>query len=581
MNHTETLTRYVANFVDELYKSGLTDVVISPGSRSTPLAMTFAEHPKIKHWVNMDERSAAFFALGMAKQQQKAVAILCTSGTAAANYYPAIVESYYSRVPILVLTADRPHELRDVGAPQAINQINLYGEYVKWFHDMALPESTAPLLHYVRSKGARALSIASMGNQGPVHLNFPFREPLIPDFTISNLWGQLDETSFYPNTEGKRRLDKLQLDSFLASLSKHEKGLIVCGPQADEKLAERITELAGKYNLPILADPLSQLRAGQHNKENVIESYDAILKSDGVRKRLKPDFILRFGAMPVSKPYLFYVREHAETTHYIVESEEGYREPTGTSTHFIYAEPAYLCEDMINHKKDMRFDDEWIDSWTSMNETAKQHLSIGKAEGVMTEGNAVEQLITVIPDKSTIYVGNSMPVRDLDTFFMTSPKHIRVLGNRGANGIDGMTSSALGAASHGERVTLLLGDLSFFHDFNGLLLAKQYNINLTILLINNNGGGIFSFLPQVNHTDHFEALFGTPLDIDFEKVISVYNGKYSNPSSYLELEQALTESYQQSGLSVIEVNTEREENVKWHKAKWTTIEEQLLKQLEG
>ncbi|WP_077624999.1 2-succinyl-5-enolpyruvyl-6-hydroxy-3-cyclohexene-1-carboxylic-acid synthase [Sediminibacillus massiliensis] len=580
MDHTETLTRYTTNFVDELVNNGIEDVVISPGSRSTPLAMTFAENKNIKHWVNMDERSAAFFALGMAKQQRKPVVLVCTSGTAAANYFPAIVEAHYSRVPLLVLTADRPHELRDVGAPQAIEQINLYGNYVKWFHEMALPEGAPVMLDYVRSKAARAVNVAKQGNAGPVHLNFPFREPLVPDFTLPDLWKTGDRGAFHESYEGARGLSAFQVEELNRVISQYEKGLIVCGPQTSPELADVLAELSSKWGVPVLADPLSQLRAGLHDKQNIMESYDAVLKSKKVRDLLNPQFILRFGAMPVSKPYLLFVKEHPEIEHFVVEEHEGYREPAGTPARFINADPVGVCRQLASSQPPA-FDKQWLDLWKSMNETAKNQLLVDKESDHLTEGHAVKWLAESIPDNSTIYVGNSMPIRDLDTFFMNSPKQINILGNRGANGIDGITSSALGAAAHGEKVTLLVGDLSFFHDFNGLLLGKQYNIDLTVVMINNNGGGIFSFLPQASHPDHFEAVFGTPLDIDFRHIVKMYQGTYANPDSWNGFSQALTESYQHTGLSVIEINTDRTENVNWHRAKWATVEEHLLRFLEG
>src|SRR5690625_3845232 len=262
MNHTESLTRYVASFVDELVKNGLTDVVISPGSRSTPLAMTVCEHEGLNEWVMIDERSAAFFALGMAKETKRSVALICTSGTAAANYFPAIVEAHYGRVPLIVLTADRPHELRDVGAPQAIEQIKMFGEYIKWFQEMALPEASERMLAYVRGKAARAVYEGKRGNPGPVHLNFPFREPLVPDFTLDHLWGDHREQSHYPTFDGEKRLTTNQLNELLEKLSGKQRGVIVCGPQVNEELASAITTLASKWDLPVLADPLSQLRAG-------------------------------------------------------------------------------------------------------------------------------------------------------------------------------------------------------------------------------------------------------------------------------------------------------------------------------
>jgi len=575
MEHTETLTRYVANFVDELSRNGVTDVVISPGSRSTPLALTFAEHPSIKEWVIIDERSAAFFAMGMAKQTKRSVAIVCTSGTAAANYYPAIVESHYSRVPLIVLTGDRPHELRDVGAPQAIDQIKLYGAYVKWFQEMALPESSSLMLNYVRSKAARAVYMASEGNPGPVHLNFPFREPLKPDFTLDHIWGESLESTYHPTNDGKKRLNDQQINALVEKLEKKRKGIIVCGPQTDENLAQAIIGIAAKYEMPILADPLSQLRAGEHEKTHVIEGYDAFLRNKLIRERLKPDLIIRFGAMPVSKAYTFYVKENPDVEQIVVEKSLGFREPAGNRTEIIFADPVSLCEDLIYEPNNINTDSKWLKKWQGMNEIAKKHLFTGMEE-IITEGEAVRGLMNVIPDHSSLYVGNSMAVRDVDTFLRTSSKSVEVLANRGANGIDGMISSAMGAAASGKQITLVLGDLSFFHDMNGLLAAKHYELNITILLVNNNGGGIFSFLPQASDPKHFELLFGTPADIDFSQAVTMYGGEYDLAKTEVQLMQMLEKSYEHKGLNVIEVQTDREENTKWHLQKWQAIQEEIL-----
>jgi len=577
MNHTEILTRYVATFVDELVKNGVTDVVISPGSRSTPLAMTVCEHEGLNEWVMIDERSAAFFALGMAKETKRPVALLCTSGTAAANYFPAIIEAYYSRVPLLVFTADRPHELRDVGAPQAIEQIKMYGEYVKWFQEMALPEASERMLSYVRGKASRAVFEAEEGNSGPVHLNFPFREPLVPDFTINNLWGhQNDRAPHCPTFNGKKRLSNVQIDHLINRIKNKRRGVIVCGPQVDEGLAQAITKIATKLGLPILADPLSQLRSGKHNHSHIIESYDAIFRNQTIREQLKPGYIIRFGAMPVSKSYLFYIEENKEVLQFIVENDEGFRDPTGNAAEFIYADPILLCQDLIQTSIHINQDNKWLHRWQQMNQIAKKHL-LEKTSHELTEGEAVKSLLEVIPAKSNLYVGNSMAVRDLDTFFMTTEKEIVILANRGTSGIDGMVSSALGAAATSKHsLTLLIGDLSFYHDLNGLLAAKHYNLNITILLINNNGGGIFSFLPQANDEKYFETLFGTPIDIDFGPIVSVYDGKYSVPTTKKDLEEQLLQSYQHKGISVIEVQTNRTENAKWHRQKWQDIEQELL-----
>ncbi|WP_117148904.1 2-succinyl-5-enolpyruvyl-6-hydroxy-3-cyclohexene-1-carboxylic-acid synthase [Paraliobacillus zengyii] len=580
MNHTESLTRFVTSFVDELYQNGLRDVIISPGSRSTPLAMTFAAYRSVKHWINMDERSAAFFALGIAKQTKRPVALVCTSGTAAANYYPAIIEAFYSRVPLLILTADRPHELRDVGAPQAINQIHLYGDYVKWFHDMSLPELTDQQGNYVRGKAAAAYKIANTANRAAVQVNFPFREPLVPDFSLDNLWDENKETAHLEVKQGKKQLSAEQLIALHKQFLTKQKGLIVCGPMEDQQAQKEIIALANAWQLPLLADPLSQLRSGDYDKSNVIESYDAILKHKQTRDLFRPDFVIRFGAQPVSKPYTLWLKENPQIDHYVVEEAEGYREPIGHQSTVIYADPQLFCQGLITNPVPY-FDQNWLKEWQKGNSIAKKVLQ-KSASQVITEGDVVQYIEEIIPNNSTFFVGNSMAIRDVDTFWFNTDKQIRILANRGANGIDGVTSSALGAASSAERVTLLLGDLSFFHDQNGLLMTKRYSLNITIVLINNNGGGIFSFLPQAKQdVPHYEELFGTPMDLDFSHVVELYEGLYESPTDWQTFKLALEKSYQTEGLSVIELKTDRSDNVAWHEEKWQTIASHLEGEYDG
>ena len=571
-NHINSLTKYTESFVDELVRSGVRDVVISPCSRSTPLALTVKGHKELKDWIIVDERSAAFFALGIAKKTGEPVALVCTSGTAAANYYPAIIEAYHSRVPLLVLTTDRPHELRDVGAPQAIDQIHMFGKHVKYFHEMALPEASEDMISYVRRQAARATFSANSGNKGPVHLNFPFREPLVPDLSLQNKEQNLaNSLSFAPVIEGEKSLPRdvqLELMQFLMN---HRRGIIVCGPDQDIEEQEAIIHFAKTWKLPVLADPLSQLRAGEFSKDVIIDSYDAILKDGRVREFLKPDFIIRFGAMPVSKMYLFYVQEHWDIPQFVVEAEEGYREPANVNTTFLYTHPKKLSESLIPRMERKRED--WIRLWRRMNAVVYKHIFIPEADSI-TEGEVVRGVREVIPARTTLFIANSMAIRDVDTFFTNINKSVRMLANRGVNGIDGVTSSALGAATRG-RVTLIIGDLSFYHDMNGLLAAKQYDLDLTVVLVNNGGGGIFSFLPQAEDSKYFDELFGTPLGIDFKPAVEMYAGHYELVKTERELKESLLASYRRKGLSVLEVQTDREENVLWHRKIWQGINEDL------
>ncbi|SER99607.1 2-succinyl-5-enolpyruvyl-6-hydroxy-3-cyclohexene-1-carboxylate synthase [Gracilibacillus ureilyticus] len=574
MSHQNKLTRYIANFVDQLYQSGIRNVIISPGSRSTPLALTFAEYGKYKLWVDIDERSAAFFGLGIAKGLKEAVVLVCTSGSAAANYYPAIIEAYYSRVPLIVLTADRPHELRDVGAPQAIDQIKLYGEYVKWFHEMAIPGDSDKMLTYVRNQADRAVRTATKHNAGVVHLNFPIQEPLLPDFSISHLWGEKEFTSM--SSQSTYHLDKHEIKKILELINENKRGLLVCGPESDKSIVESVIRFADSWNLPVLADPLSPLRNGTHDKSHLIESYDAIFKIPEVRNQIDIDFIIRIGAMPISKPYLQFLQENQHIQHFVIETVEGYREPVGLNTHFIYGHPDQVLSDLAD--AGYKCDEKYLDKWQKWNHLTKQLLKERNEMEDLTEGHAVFGLQSVIPDDQIIFVGNSMPVRDMDSFWFNSEQNIEIYANRGTNGIDGIISTAAGMSATGRHTTLLIGDISFLHSMNGLLLAKNYRLSLTIVLINNNGGGIFSFLPQAKQkSPHYELLFGTSQSMDMEKIAEAFDIAYYRPENWQDYINALTHCYDSGGLSLIEIQTDRDKNVTWHQQKWDLIGNKLLK----
>ncbi|WP_173915778.1 2-succinyl-5-enolpyruvyl-6-hydroxy-3-cyclohexene-1-carboxylic-acid synthase [Halobacillus sp. Marseille-Q1614] len=570
MEHVLDLSRYITHFADQFVRSGLEDAVISPGSRSTPLALAFREHEDMNTWINLDERSAAFFALGLAKAKQKPVILVCTSGTAAANYYPAIVEAYYSRVPLVVLTADRPHELRDVGASQAIEQLNMYGSYVKWFHDLALPDQT--MLFYARKQAARAVQESTSGQQGPVHINVPLREPLVPDFSLDGLWSE-GAPSLSEPLSGETKLTEEQVRTFKELLLSDQKGLIVCGPQTDAELADSLTNFASKAGVPVFADPLSRLRTGKHDKRNIIENYDALLKGEEIKHQLRPDYIIRFGAMPVSKAYLKWIQLHSSSiSHYVVDEHSSYREPAGVSTQFIWSNPRVFSVQLAGKLEEGSKENDWLNTWQELNILAKEEMLREPSEE-LNEGHAVVYLSEAIPDESILFIGNSMPIRDVDSFFMSTPKSVELMANRGANGIDGVVSSAIGAAASGKPATLLIGDVSFFHDINGLLAAKQQDIDLTIVVINNDGGGIFSYLPKVGESEHFEELFGTPLGIDFKRIVETYGGNFQRVASWEDYKKALSISYKEKGLQVIEVVTSRTTHVEFHKDRWRNIEE--------
>ncbi len=563
MTHQEQLTVYLSAFIDELARAGVRQAIISPGSRSTPIAMLMAKHPSIDIQIQIDERSAGFFALGAAKATGSPVALVCTSGTAAANYYPAVIEAYYSRVPLIVITADRPHELREVGAPQAINQLQMYGNYAKWFCDMLIPEVRQGSVQYARGVGERAAFTAVLSPAGPVHINIPLREPLVPDMKADffELERNRYEGQLNGMEQGVRRLTAEAIREFRAMMDRNEKGLIICGGMDSSGFAEAVTALGEHFKLPVLADPLSQLR-GKPKRDCIIGTYDTFLRMDEVARTFKPDYIIRFGGTPVSKALSLFLKQHADVSHFVVDDGAVWSDPSGVGTRIIASDEEDFCIRLTEGKE--RESSIWFNDWIRMNETSKEIIqSVGQMEG-MNEGRIFHELQKLLPEDSLLFVGNSMPIRDCDTYFLDSPS-VRILANRGANGIDGVISTAAGASTAGKPTYLVLGDLSFYHDMNGLLAAKNL-LDLTIIIVNNDGGGIFSFLPQAAEKDYFEQLFGTPHGLDYSFAAKMYGCRYWRAENWESFSTAFNESKEEKGLRIIEVMTERAGNVHFHRS---------------
>lgn len=567
MSHQQQLTAYLDALISELVKNGVEHAVISPGSRSTPISLLLAEEEDIKLHVHIDERSAAFFALGIAKASKKPTVLVCTSGTAAANYFPAIVEAKISRIPLIVLTADRPHELRDVGAPQAIDQLDLYGKHVKWFMEMSTPDNSPGMIRYAKTVGARAVAMAKQHPSGPVHVNIPLREPLIPDLNNLERYRSEDqETRTIQIKTGEFTIHDSYFHDLAASLEAEEerKGIIICGEIDKEEFSLKILQLAEKTGFPIIADPLSQLRSKSADKDVVIDTYDTFLRNERIKSLLKPDIVIRFGSMPISKPLTIFLRENEKAKQIVIDGGSGYRDPNQLTTEMVYCEEGYFCEQLssfvspcsINH---------YLNKWIEINEKTKKELTKTAEIKEMSEAKLFHSLGEMIPNKAVLFVGNSMPIRDLDTFFHKQKKQVTIIANRGANGIDGTISTALGVGVIKQPLFLIVGDLTFFHDLNGLILSELYQLPITVILINNNGGGIFSFLPQVELPRHFELLFGTPLNIDFKHAVEMYKGQYQLVNSWNHLEILFQDSDFAEGLRVWEIRTNRENNLLEHR----------------
>ncbi|HEY8311789.1 MAG TPA: 2-succinyl-5-enolpyruvyl-6-hydroxy-3-cyclohexene-1-carboxylic-acid synthase, partial [Gemmatimonadaceae bacterium] len=532
---------------------------------------------------------ASFFALGIARAIDAPVALLCTSGTAAANFFPAIVEARAASVPLLVLTADRPPELRDVGAAQTIDQNRLYGNYPKWFAEVAFADSAPEMLRYVRTLACRAIAGAAATPPGPVHLNFPFREPLtpvpvdaLPDNSDADTlaWQGRANGAPWVAVHDRPPVCTTSTTREIAALLRESRSpLLVCGPQYDPMLAAPLAALAATLDAPLLVDPLSQLRWGPHDHCALIDRYDAVLRDSTATSHLVPDVVLRIGAIPTSKPLLQYL-ERSTTAQQIVVDAAHWPDPTLLAGHVVHSDPRRFCEDLLAQLPSASAvgpdHAAWLARWRRIDARAGEALATYVADlDENFEGAALAAVAAIMPDRGTIFVSSSMPVRDLDAFARGDTRALRVLANRGANGIDGVVSSALGVAAtlHGADgpLVLVIGDIAMYHDMNGLLAAKLHDLDATIVLLNNDGGGIFSFLPQTSEPAHFEQLFGTPHGLRFESAAKLYGARYQHVDSIRSLRDAVTDGINGHGLHIVELDTNRVANVRLHRDAWAQV----------
>lgn len=539
---------FATKLVDALAALGVRHACITPGSRSTPLALAFADEPAVTDWSHHDERSSSFFALGIARTTGQPVAIVTTSGTAAAELLPALVEARYGRVPLIAITADRPDRLRDVGAPQTIDQRDLFGVMAagSWAVDLTpaqpLPDAT---------RIALALYDAAVGPPpGAAHLNVGFDEPLL---------GSPDPSPSAPPRRVAPSPSRVPDTAEIEELLGNRRGMLVVGPQESPGVVEAAVAFASAVRWPIVADTLSGLRAGRHDRSSVV-GYGDLLAASGWVSRVEPEAVVRIGALPTSKA-LWRWMEDAAVPHVFVEPY-GWRDPIAAATVAMPSDPAATLRTL--GERVAPTDAQWRDAWMSADEAA------GIAVAETLEGTAFPNepatariLNSALPDTATVWLASSMPVRDVDAFFGTSPKNIRFLANRGANGIDGFISSALGSAAvAGEPTVALSGDLSLLHDLNALVTARRLGVPITIIVINNDGGGIFHFLPQRGHA-HFERHFGTPHGVRFAPVASSLGIEAHEVTDADELGGLLSAA--PTGPRLIEVRTDRAENLEVHR----------------
>jgi 2-succinyl-5-enolpyruvyl-6-hydroxy-3-cyclohexene-1-carboxylate synthase len=534
-------------FCDELARCGVRHACTSPGSRSTPIVLSLVREPRIRCWSHVDERCAGFFALGAAKASGHPVAVTCTSGTAAANLAPAVIEAHEARVPLIVLTADRPPELREVGAGQTIDQLKLYGDAVKWFFEVGVGDASPQRLRWIRTLACRAYWTAADGPPGPVHLNFPLREPLVLDAELpADDTGRAGDRAYV-------EFSRPSQGSPLAGTHPAGRVVIIAGRQERHPGAE-LAEFAARSGIPLLADPLSGARRGPA----AIAHYDLLLRDADFAAGHRPQFVLRVGDLPTSKPLRVWLAG-LDAAQIAIDPDDAWQDPDSVVGLRISAPFEVLLDGGAS------IDPGWLASWRAADARAAVAIAHTLA-AELSEPLVVARLAQWLPPDATLFVASSMPVRDVEEFVAVRDDGPRVLSNRGANGIDGTVSSAFGAAAAGDGpVVLTIGDVALAHDIGGLLAARRLGLALTIVLLNNDGGGIFHFLPVAGETDAFEEHVATPHGLEFSLAASLYECAYERPSDVDQLRVALDLALQADATTIIEVRSDRQQNLALHR----------------
>jgi len=563
-------------FCDELARCGVEHACTSPGSRSTPLILSLVGERRISCWSHVDERCAAFFAVGAAKASGRPVAVTCTSGTAAANFAPAVIEAAHARVPLIVLTADRPAELRDIGAGQTIDQLKLYGDAVKWFFEVGVHDATPERLRWIRTLACRAYWTAAGGPPGPVHLNFPLREPLVHAEPLPD-----DETG---RDGGRPFVEFNRPVPATAPVAQHPLGRTVIVAGRDERSPQATTRLAAfaaRVGIPLLADPLSGARSGPA----AIAHYDLLLRDPAFAAAHRPEVVLRVGDLPTSKPLRAWLGA-LDALQIAIDPDDVWHDPDSVVGLRVSAPYEVLLEGLASSDR-VTAQEGWIDSWRAADTAAAGVIAATLADD-LSEPMTAARLGALLPADATLFVASSMPVRDVEEFVPARADPPRVLSNRGANGIDGTVSSAFGAAAASAAagpLVLLIGDVALAHDIGGLLAARRLGLAITIVLINNDGGGIFHFLPVAGNRmararseqgrtadqagagprDPFEDHIATPHGLDFSAAAALYGCGHRLVTTIDEFDVAVAESLDAPTTTIIEIRTDREINVALHR----------------
>ena len=562
-------------FVDELARCGMRAACTSPGSRNAPLVLALAREPRLRCYSHIDERSGAFFALGLAKASGLPVAVACTSGTAAAELLPAAIEAHHARVPLLLLTADRPPELREIGAGQTIDQLKLFGAAAKWFFEVGVHDAAPERVRWMRALACRAYWTALEGRPGVVHLNFPLREPLVarhePPSDDSGRpggrpWVRREPASPAPAGALERLRDLVH---------QARRGVLVAGRDEREAAPQGLGAAAAAFGAragwPVLADPLSRGRRGSA----AIAHYDLLLRSPAPAAALRPDLVVRVGDLPTSKPLRGWLAALDDAPQVTLDPEGGWQDPAGVVSQSLALEPAAALGELMGGAPGA--DPAWLSSWRSLDELASQACAAALAHAPLSEPAVAAELGVLLPRSGTLFVASSMPVRDVEAFWPVREDPPRVLCNRGANGIDGTVSSAFGAAAHGGGpVVLLIGDVALAHDLGGLICARRLGLDLTIVLLDNGGGAIFDFLPVSRaplalEEGSYERHIATPTGLDFARAASLYGLAHERVSDRTGLRAALESAFARRGSSIVEVAGERRANHELHERVWSAV----------
>jgi 2-succinyl-5-enolpyruvyl-6-hydroxy-3-cyclohexene-1-carboxylate synthase len=522
--------------------------------------LSLVREPRLRSWSHVDERVAGFFALGLGKASGRPAVVTCTSGTAAAHYLPAVVEASEARVPLIVLTADRPPELREVGAGQAIDQVKLYGDHVRWFFDVGTHTATPERLRWMRSLACRAVWSALGERPGPVHLNFALREPLVLDEPLPDEepggGGRANGRPWFARAPAAR--DAVSLAPLLAEA---ERPVIVAG--RDERGApDVLARFAERAGVPLLADPLSGARRGAA----AIAFYDALLRDPGFAADHAPDLVIRTGDLPTSKPLRQWLADAADARQVAIDPEGAWQDPAA-----VVGER--LAAAALHEAPPARADGSRLERWRAADDAAAEAIAATVPEDDLSEPG-IAGLLATLPAEATVFTASSMPVRDVETFWPARDAPPRVLAHRGANGIDGTVASAFGAAAAGDGpVVLHIGDVALVHDLGALLCAPRLGLPLTIVLVDNGGGGIFDFLPVATQTDAFEEHVATPTGLDFARAAALFGLEYDAPPTLPGLRAALERAVGTPGTTLLHVRTDRAENLALHRRVWPAVAE--------